>query len=236
MASLPQIQQASILNRLPDDILRVILDFAMARDSPFHIDNQRLDQKRFVFPYGQPKVHDRTLQPVHRMDWIAINSTTRRIRTLGKVSFFSIKTFAIHKDLPARLQRNEPNAINGMMLHDQALALPYIRDIIFVDSKHTSPSFFLTLPKTLAAFPSLRRCTLLFGFDRRYVEEITKAFLLSRPIDFELREYMVAIGMPQHFKLEETIGLNAKWEEHKTTMEKHVYPMLRLKIKLLQAK
>jgi hypothetical protein len=236
MTSLPQIQRASTLDRLSDDILRLILDLAMARDSPFYIDDPRLGLDRITYQNGRPHLHDRTLQPVHRMDWIAINSTNRRIRALGKVSFFSMKTFAIHKDLPARLQRNDHNAIKGMMLDDQALALPYIRDIIIVDSTQTSPSPFLALPQTLAAFPCLRRCTLLFRFNEPFGELITNAFLLGRPVDFELQEHMVAIGMPRHFRLEETLGSGSNWEDHRKLMEKHIYPMLRFKSKLLQAK
>jgi hypothetical protein len=41
IASLPQMQ-ASTLDRLLDDILQIILDLAMARDSPFYIDDSRL--------------------------------------------------------------------------------------------------------------------------------------------------------------------------------------------------
>jgi hypothetical protein len=235
MASTPQIQ-GDFLNRLSDDILQIILDLAMERDSPFYVDDPRLSQDRVVHPNGRDRLHDRTLQPVHRTDWITINSINRRMRTLGKVSFFSMKIFAIHDDLPARLQRNDPNSINGMMPHDQALALRYIRDIIIVNPKQASPSTYLALPQILAAFPCLRRCTLLVGSATSNTEWITRAFLLGRPLNTEMHEHLIAIGIPRHFRLEEAMAPGFDWQDQRKWMEKYVYPMLRFKSTLVQAK
>lgn len=239
--------QASTLDRLSNDVLRLILDFAMARDSPFYIDDPRLGKDPSTYGDGFDRLHDHTLQPIHRKDWIAVNSTSRRIRALGKVSFFSTKTFAIHNDFPTRLQRHDPNNIKGMMLADQALALAYIRDIIIVNTRQTSPTILFTLPQTLAAFPCLRRCTLLFGFiiyDEKHrgaanrVEWITAASVLARPIPLEMQEYMVGIGIPRYIRLEETIrpSPGANWQDHQKLMEENIYPALKVKAKLLQAK
>jgi hypothetical protein len=249
MASLQQIEgstqiQASPFERLSDDILRLILDLAMARDSPFYITDPRLGLDRITYEWGRPDQpqHDRSLQPVHRVDWIAVTSTSHRTRAIGKVSFFTMKTFAIHRDVPARLQRSEPNAIKGMMLDDQALALRYIRDIIIVDPGENSPSTFLVLPQSIAAFSNLRRCTLLFRFFRNSfdgaidVEWVTKAFISSAPVHFKMQEYMIGIGMPRHFILEEAMGPGRDRQDHQDLMEEHVYPVLRFKSRSLEAK
>jgi hypothetical protein len=270
MASLPQMQTLT-LDQLSDDILQRILDLAMARDSPFYIDDPRpgLDRSTYIkwshpalesstgakdpnytgCKGGSPQ-HHRTLQPVHRMDWIAINSTSRRIRTLGKVSFFRVKTFAMHQDLPARLQRNDPNGIKGMMPHDQALALSCIRDIVILNPRQSSPTTFLALPRMLAVFPCLYRCTLLFGFtihtgykyDGDYkgeaddVEWITAAFALGGPVPLKMQEHMAGIGMPRDFRLEEAMGPGSNWRDHRNLMETNIYPTLRVKSELLRAK
>ena len=282
MSSLPRIQVSSF-DRLSDDILQCILDFAMFRDSPCFIDDPCPGVNRSIgsfvrrrarrsdlvtstgakdpditgFRDGSP-VHHRTLQPAHRKDWIAINSTCYRFRNFGKISFFTIKTFAMHGETPARLRANDPNAIKGMMLHDQALALSRIRDVIIVNQKQSSPLAFLEIPPKLAVFPSLRRCTLLFGFTSTFgsnkpgtgensddVEWITAAFVLGGPAPLELHELMVGIGMLPNIKLGEAMGPEmarnndrrwTAWQDHRELMESDIYPILRIKAKMIRAR
>jgi hypothetical protein len=212
MACPPQIQ-ASTLDRLSNDVLHLILDLAMARNSPFYVDDPHLGQDQGTSGSDRPPRHDRALQPVHRMDWIAINSTCRRIRALGKKSFFTMKTF------------------------------PYIRDVIIVNAKQAAPRGFLTLPRTLAAFPCLRSCTLLFRFPTRDqkgdgsdVEWITVAFVAGRPVSPKMRDHMTRIGLPENHRLEEALGHKLSWQEHANEMEGNVYPILQVKCNLLQAK
>ncbi|RDL33302.1 uncharacterized protein BP5553_08741 [Venustampulla echinocandica] len=142
MTSSPQV---SILDRLPDETLQRILEFSMARESPFYMDNPypavniSLIRKRWYFPppilesstgakdplftntgpYGNTPSHQRDAQSVHQADWIAINCTNRRIRRLGKQSFFRAKAIAMAAELPAQLQRND---FKRMMPNDQEVA------------------------------------------------------------------------------------------------------------------
>lgn len=257
--------QASNLDRLADETLQYILDLAMERDSPFYIDNPSmgknlsLDFKRWYFPppilesstgakdplfsqtgpYGNIPLHQRTPQSTHRADWILINSTSRRIRRLGKLSFFRAKTIAMKEELPGRLQRKDFTSIKRMMPNDQALALSCIRDVVIVDPKEQAPSWYLQLPRLLAAFPCLRRCTLLFGF-RAYgaddVEWVTAAFALANPVSLVMQELMAGIGLPGNLRLEETMGPGGTWAKQRDNMEKFVFPMLRLKVQMVQAK
>lgn len=262
MASVPQ-AQVSILDRLPDETLQYILDFAMARDSPFYIDDplsvadHRLRTRRWDPPVlesstgakdplfaghnGDTPIHQRALQSAHWADWIAINSTSRRIRALGKVSFFRAKIIAMHAELPACLQRKDFNGIKCLWPNKQALALSCIRDIIIINSKESAPAGFLQLPRTLAAFTCLRRCTLLFGFSTRVggeddVEWITAAFVLGGSIPLTMQKLMAGVGMPVDFRLEEAMGPGWTWAEHRKSMEKFVYPMLKVKADLLRIK
>jgi hypothetical protein len=171
---------------------------------------------------------DRAPHSVHRTDWIAINSTNRRIRALGKLSFFRAKTIAMHAELPARLQRNNLMGAKRMLTNDLALALFYVRDIVIINAKETSPTGFLQLTRMLAAFPCLRRCTLLFGFSTREgaeddIEWLRVAFALGGPVPLQMQELMTGVGMPRYFRLEEALGPGWTWEVHRDNIARYVY-------------
>jgi hypothetical protein len=132
-----------------------------------------------------------------------------------------------------------------MVLDDQALALSYMRDIIIVNSKQSSPENFLTLPRILATFPCLRRCTLLFGVSTPErnckdtaddVEWVTAAFVSGRPVPLEMQGHMASIGMPRHFRLEEAMGPHCNWQQHRKIMEANVYPTFQVRSNLLRAR
>ncbi|TVY62912.1 hypothetical protein LSUE1_G008506, partial [Lachnellula suecica] len=236
-------QQRQFFDGLADEILQHILDLAMARDSPCYLDDPCPGVNRSLrtgFSNGYPPflesptgakdplfsstglrgktpVHQRAPQSVHRKDWIAINSTNRRIRALGKVSFFRVKTMAMRTKLPLRIQRGDFTGFR-MCPSDQILALSLIRDTVIIDPKEASPMTCLELPKVISAMPYLRRCTLLFGFrlvdGQDDVEWITAAFVLGGPVHLELQELMVGNGIRSSFKLEEAMGPAGTWARH----------------------
>lgn len=250
------------MDGLSDEILQYILDLAMTRDSPFYINplyytdpDPKPQFPTWYFPppvlesstgakdplfsnsgtFDNTPVHQKTPQSNHLQDWILINSINRRIRRLGKESFFRIKVFAMKEDIPARLQKeNLPKMIVG----DQRLALSCIRHIVVVDPRTGSPMWYLDrLPKILAAFPNLRRCTLLFGFSWRETgpEWITAAMALRGPTSV-LQELMVKLGSPEGIVLEEAMGPTSNWDAMRGHLQNIVYPMLRMKIERLQAR
>jgi hypothetical protein len=256
-------EQASILNRLADETLQHILDFAMARDSPFYIDDPFRGMTRECIKHHNPflvlesstgakdplftghkdraPIHQHAPQSVHRTDWIVINSANRRIRALGKLSFFRAKTITMHAELPAHVQRDNFKSIKRMLTNDLALALFYVRDIVIINAKETSPVGFLQLPGRLASFPCLRRCTLLFGFSTREgaeddIEWLSVAFALGGPVPLQLQELMTGVGMPRYFRVEEALGPGWTWEVHRDNIARYVYPMLGIKAELLRAK
>lgn len=217
----------------------------MARDSPFYIDYpfrggmiRECIKHHNPFPVLESTTDakdplftgykDRAPHSVHRTDWIAINSTNRRIRALGKLSFFRAKTIAMHAELPARLQRNNLMGAKRMLTNDLALALFYVRDIVIINAKETSPTGFLQLTRMLAAFPCLRRCTLLFGFSTREgaeddIEWLRVAFALGGPVPLQMQELMTGVGMPRYFRLEEALGPGWTWEVHRDNIARYVY-------------
>jgi hypothetical protein len=132
---------------------------------------------------------------------------SRRIRAFGKLSFFRAKTIAMHTELPARLERDNFKGVKHMLTNDLALALFNVREIVVINAKDTSPTGFLQFSRMLAAFPCLRRCTLLFGFSTREGAEddiawLSVAFALGGPISFQMQELMNGIGMSKGFKLD----------------------------------
>lgn len=68
------------------------------------------------------------------------------------------------------------------------------------------------------------------------MEWITLAFALGGPVPLEMQELMTGVGMPREFRLEEALGPRSTWEEHRNQMARFIYPMLRIKGELLQAK
>jgi hypothetical protein len=142
----------SPLDRVPDEILQLILDFAMSRNSPLYLDTARIHVRpapgspyiprrygpcTFTSSTGDQEInltitvdgdkpsHQYTPQAVHRADWMIINHTCRRIRHLGKRCFFRSKAIVMKNDVLDRLQRADFQRILPAP-DDQALALSCI--------------------------------------------------------------------------------------------------------------
>ncbi|CAF3627238.1 unnamed protein product [Fusarium graminearum] len=76
---------------LSDELLIMILEHAMNRETPLWIDEclQLLRFNYYAAGHSRPDVF--ADQDVHREDWLRINSTCRRFRRLGKEIFFRTK-------------------------------------------------------------------------------------------------------------------------------------------------
>ncbi|KAK7966236.1 uncharacterized protein PG986_000513 [Apiospora aurea] len=116
------------------------------------------------------------------VDWLAINTTCRLFRRLGKEAFFKHRRFAMFLDSPGPLQlynvglrlpppskphHTKPEIRRQLAEMSQFLDLDRIERIIFVDNDSTSPSGLLSLPQRLKVFPKLRQCTLVYGYCTR---------------------------------------------------------------------
>ncbi|KAK8860017.1 hypothetical protein PGQ11_010751 [Apiospora arundinis] len=128
-----------------------------------------------------------------------------------------------------------------------ALVLPRIQHAVLMNSNHFTPNWYLRLPAMLArVLPLLRRCTLLYYFkgviklenqgrnqnhEAMEVRVARAAFQLARSAPSEMRTLMRGIGMPPDVVMEETLIDRPKhtWEMHHESMEKYIYPILRIR-------
>ncbi|XXH02554.1 hypothetical protein Hte_008931 [Hypoxylon texense] len=259
----------SILHRLPEELLRQILEDAMTRDSPFQIDftpqepneNNHIGSMPIGNFYWPPLLlkssagitdplsvpttagcpHRRSQQHTHVTDWIAVNSTCRLIRRLGRAAFFNVKRIAMRSTLPAdlmqpgRVKRGFARILSATPNYDPQIDLALIRDLVLVDSREGSPMWWVGLPTLLGSFPVLRRCTLLFGHRSSDGPEwVTAAVAVASPARQTVRELLLGIGVSDRLVLEETVGTGTTWDENRATLEKYVYPIVRLKIVALK--
>ncbi|KAK6857911.1 hypothetical protein PG995_005610 [Apiospora arundinis] len=245
----------------------------------------------------------------HRCDWIDINNTSRRIRRLGRESFFRVKVLALAtSDLPTtkakttiltttltplpppnfalfggdpskmppalmltRKQRREQSQKEQTQMEQSQeqnqhsdpykaadkswdgveLVLPHIQHAVLLNPNDFTPNWYLKLPAILAAsLPRLRRCTLLYYFDKAAADPVsnarsqdhvdeevrsaTAALQLARPAPHEMQNLMRGIGMSPDVKMEEALMDRPPqtWELHQESMEKYIYPILRIRARV----
>ncbi|KAI1772823.1 hypothetical protein F4818DRAFT_453220 [Hypoxylon cercidicola] len=240
----------STLERLPDEVLSLILDFAMTRNSPFLIHRRWMPRPRYTnVTWRHPakplksRPHRRDSHEDHMADWIAINHTCRRIRRLGREAFLGTKVIAMHSTLPARLLpadelRPDRAADWAADYFERVLSredLKHVRHLALVDANDHAPMWMIALPGLLASFfPQLRSCTLLFGHAESEVEGA--AATTGRPARETLRRLLVAVGLRERLVLEESVGRGTSWAENERSMERCIYPILRFKVEALRKK
>ncbi|KAI5926225.1 hypothetical protein F4810DRAFT_586182 [Camillea tinctor] len=255
----------SPLDRLPDEVLRRILYFAMESRDPFFLEyeaqaSKYLERENYNVVEPLPPVYEswsvyykhrdttallkRRQDPTqveHMADWIIVNSTNRRIRRLGKEEFFKAKILAMTHALPGRLQTG---AVRDLVSpEDRALALEYARDVVILDNNPYAPSEFVGLAKSLQPLSRLRACTLLFGY---YLSEPPKRIaraVAGTPeaegrfkMPNDLRQLFVDTGVPENINLQVAVCGRIPWHLHLDTLVQHVYPMLRFRAQALTRK
>lgn len=144
---------------LPNEILLEILKFAMDHHTPFVLDDYYLSLNS-----GKAKESpSRPPQYAHLNDWRIINSINQRVRRVGKVAFFSAKTFALDIWASDQLQ-SSPFTWFGSA-SNQEIALQYIRSIILVVPIWDTEAAFLRLPNTLTIFKRLKCSKILLTYE-----------------------------------------------------------------------
>ncbi|KAI1288158.1 hypothetical protein F5Y03DRAFT_401830 [Xylaria venustula] len=133
----------SLLENLPEELLSIILELAMLRNSPFQIDwePEELTEYnqvggRHVHTWYQPRPmlksptgatdplsvpttpqspcpHRRSQQTDHVADWVAISSTCRIFHRLGRPAFFTAKVIAMRTTLLPRLEDSKDGVKRG---------------------------------------------------------------------------------------------------------------------------
>ncbi|KAH8664651.1 hypothetical protein BX600DRAFT_464801 [Xylariales sp. PMI_506] len=242
----------TLLEGLPDELLQHVLDYVMVHDSPFYIDyDTRPQEGAFHGGYWPPSSlslapnhpgtstanrasgcnnpHVDESQHAHRTDWVAINSTCRRIRRLGKPSFFRSKTICLETSTVAKLNSG---TLSSFMFSkdDQAAAMTWIRELIILDGRTHAPAWWLGLPCVLALLPRLRSCTIIFGLlwgSRLAVSD--GAIDMSHFIPTELQDMLTGIGVSRSLVLKEGAPSDLKWEDIHRDISRNIYPILKIR-------
>ena len=102
-------------------------------------------------------------QPQHIADWLFVNSTSSRVRRLGKPVLFAAKPLAATSALVDQLRTGTGTSIM-MSPKDQSLALSEVRELVLVDFNSQRPTALVKLHSRVRSFTQLQRCHLLFDF------------------------------------------------------------------------
>ncbi|KAI0415136.1 hypothetical protein F5X98DRAFT_347542 [Xylaria grammica] len=222
-------------DRLPDEILLMILNDVMERGSPFFPEYcvQTANDSRdpcHLSNLNTRTAHFLSSQHIHLKNWLFVNTTSRRIRSVGREAFFGSKTIAMNSSLPERLRNGTFSAFGSAL--DQKLALHNIRSIILVDLTMYIASVFLQLPKTLHAFPRLENCMILVGFRRRepvlLISETEKV-----DVPAELTRLLGRIGLASGMMPKMALCKGLQWPELRMMLTRDVYPALRVKADIM---
>ena len=99
-------------------------------------------------------------QRPHLLDWRLAGSVCKRWRRMGKIAFWGQKVIAMDLAIAKEIQLSNMTYISKQ---DQQTAVKYIESVVLVPPPLSSPASFLTLPKCLTGFPSLRHVDFYFG-------------------------------------------------------------------------
>ncbi|KAI1504540.1 hypothetical protein F5X99DRAFT_371343 [Biscogniauxia marginata] len=236
----------SPFDRLPEEILLSILLFAMESDIPFFLKyylkarhHAQSERSKRVRP--TPRKFQSPTQVGHLADWLLINSTSSRIRRLGKEAFFKAKIIAMTNTLAERLQTGA--VLDLVSQNDRSLALEYTSDLVFVRNKISSPVELVWIAKRLQAFPRLKSFTLLFGDQhgkrtelaaRAVVGTAETAGRFKMPED--LRQLFLDNGVPKHLDLQVAVCPGTTWSAERSTLVQNIYPVLIYRAKELARK
>ena len=167
---------SSVMDRIPEEVLQMILNHAMTRDTPFcaetclsavqflesqYENNPRDPAAESVRPSPRPRYELSIHQKPHLSDWRAAVGTCRRFRTTGKIAFFSQKDFVMGPRLAYQLRNLQ---LTYLSVQDQRIAVKYINSIIWIMDGASSPFSFLTLSRHISAFPRLVSLDFLYGY------------------------------------------------------------------------
>ncbi|KAJ2991680.1 hypothetical protein NUW58_g2433 [Xylaria curta] len=227
---MPTSTLVAYIDRVPDEILLMILKLAMRNEYEFfpELCVQAIRSRRGGRLESEYKSAVRYFsllqQSTHLNDWCIANRTSRRIRTMGREAFFSSKVFTVSSSFPNKLRNGTFSAFGNAF--QQRLALRYIRYIVFEDAATTKPTLFLELPKIVHTLPQLASVVLWFGRGtsktcRHIPEKDLKEFPMM------LKQLFGDIGLASGAKLQVSLGYGLQWAEFEWGLGCYIYPRLR---------
>jgi hypothetical protein len=252
--TLTNIGPASPFDRIPDEILHQLLYYTMLRPSvfnpetfiqirsrPVHVPPGPRIAMSITYPHANITARLTTFrsacQTEHAADWLAINTTNRRIRRVGKECFWSAKAVALRPTYPALVQKGDKRFI---AIADMALALGRVEHIVIVNGVLVQPIAFLKIPKILRAFPRLRTCRMQFGQSLTGQDVLTnveekeweKRKLLAREVPRALEQLLRGIGVPDGVRVGFLVYDSRV--DFVRQLERDVYPILGVKARIIE--
>ncbi|KAI1179824.1 hypothetical protein F4777DRAFT_532123 [Nemania sp. FL0916] len=214
------------MDRLPDELLLMILTYAMQRESPFFPEPLGAARIGYV-----KKLHFTMVQRVHAQDWCRVTMTCQRIRRLGKEAFFSSKRFVLRASIPESLR----DGIYSLFVNasDQQLAMRSICSVVIVDIAPSVASKVMRVPKLLGVLPKLKDVTLVFDWARwNAITTIENAIPFQAPaVLTQIFEYIA--GANSDVKVHAAICSSSDPEYVQATLNTDLYPILRAKAQMM---
>ena len=256
------------MNRIADEILQKILEYAMLSNTALYLDNfldkaqpakdnpnkpstpspftlgDELDSdtERIVAhltkdrPAVRPsnsvkRVFDfkACLQPSsqsHLLDWQLVTGTSKRIRRIGKVAFFSHKTFAMSSEIFDLFQK-DPSQIQLSFI-DKVIAIKYMTSIFLLEPSSTSPSSFLSLKRRIDLFRKLSSLGFAFGLRKEEPGDVlVRVFSSRRAAPERLIKALYSLRIPVK-KMQLTLATEPadSWTMHNSNLESTIYPTM----------
>ncbi|KAK7222457.1 hypothetical protein V2G26_010460 [Clonostachys chloroleuca] len=220
---------------LPEFILEELMTNPTGQDA--------IDERNETTPCQPPA---RPSQAKHINDWLIVNSTCRRFRRLGKPVFFAEKRIMMSANLGERLQQGPeinfgPMKLLGLSVADQALALGQTQDIILLGTRLTTPSMLVGLPKFLSAFPRLRSCWLMLGYESDAESGTFKIHRADREnedhvcgIAARMRDLLIDIGLSPSLELAFAVSDSYLWDQQEHFLTNETFSLLRVKKQMMQ--
>ena len=187
---------------------------------------ERMSKRQTSKSKSEWPLYDATIniQQPHLLDWRLAGSVCRRLRKMGKVAFWTSKTFVFNMSTAEALQSLSLTCLN---IESQRTALRYIRSIILMPPQLYSPSSFI--PLLVVGFSALKYLDFYLGQRRddpfAWLAIVCKD-RMQPPAHFI--DALFTIGIPVE-KLDVGILINpsTEWSYQETLLENNIYPMLK---------
>jgi hypothetical protein len=134
-----------------------------------------------------------------------------------------------------------PMKLLGLSVADQALALAQTQDIILLGTRLTTPSMLVGLPKFLSAFPRLRSCWLMLGYESEAESGTFKIHRADKEngdhvcgIAARMRDLLLDIGLSPSLELAFAVSDSYLWDQQEHYLTNETFSLLRVKKQMMQ--
>ncbi|CAG9991036.1 unnamed protein product [Clonostachys byssicola] len=134
-----------------------------------------------------------------------------------------------------------PTKLLGLSVEDQALVLAQTQDIILLGTRLTTPSMLVGLPKFLSAFPRLRSCWLMLGYESEAESGTFKIHRADKEngdhvcgIAAQMRDLLLDIGLSPSLELAFAVSDSYLWDAQEHYLTNETFSLLRVKKQMMR--